>query len=121
MTEPPSFPRIGDHVGLNDTGLEFVVVDVDLETETASLLPAEAIVTVPLPRIGDRVGLNDAGLEFVVVDVDLETETASLLPAEAIVTVPREQVRHVAQGPVLHKPRCLRRKPRLVVDTALKP
>ena len=40
MTEPPSFPHIGDRVRLNGTGLEFVVVDVDLETETASPKPS---------------------------------------------------------------------------------
>ena len=73
------------------------------------------------PHIGDRVRLNGTGLEFVVVDIDLEMQTASLLPAEAVVTVPMEQVRHVAQEPLLPKPRSPRRKPRLVVDTARKP
>jgi hypothetical protein len=51
MNKPPYFPRIGDRVRLNDTGLEFVVVEVDLETQTASLLPAEAVVTVPLEQV----------------------------------------------------------------------
>jgi hypothetical protein len=53
MNKPPYFPRIGDRVRLSDTGLEFVVVEVDLETQTASLLPAEAVVTVPLEQVRD--------------------------------------------------------------------
>ena len=59
MTDRKTLPKIGDRVQFGDQ--LYVVVQVDEETETASIIPESEIVTKPLREIIRRDDPGQAG------------------------------------------------------------
>lgn len=51
MSDRAFFPKVGDRVRISAAGPVFVVVEVDPETETASIIPEEVVATVSLDTI----------------------------------------------------------------------
>ncbi len=51
MSDHQSLPKIGDRVYLDSRGGVYVVVEVNEETQTVSVLPEPEVVTSPLDKI----------------------------------------------------------------------
>lgn len=51
MTEQRPLPKVGDRVQIDGRGETYVVVEVNVETNSVSVLPESEVVTTPVAEI----------------------------------------------------------------------